>query len=162
MSLTIRSHGGLIVAEHGQDERSVAQALKQIDDRLILQKHPGPVEGGWVYKVFRHVSDWQPPLPVATWADEHGNPLPLTFGLVDLVNRLRLDAPNKAPDADERNQQRLAEIERERENISRDIMDDHKAKVARFRSTISLGANTRKRAWQRNSHFPDWLKDVRR
>lgn len=162
MSLNIRSHGGLIVAEHGQDEHAVAQALKRLDDRLVLQKHPGPVEGGWVYKVLRLISDSQPPSHVATWADEYGAPLPLTFGLVDLVNRLRIDAPNKGPDADQRNQRLLEQVDQAREDISRAVIDEHKAKVARGRVTVSMGAGTKKRAWQRNTHFPDWLKDVRR
>lgn len=162
MSLNIREHGGLIVAEHGQDEHAVTQALKQIDDRLILQKHPSDVEGGWVYKVLRWTSDSLPPDYVATWADEYGRPLPLTFGLVDLVNRLRIDAPHKGPDADERNRRLLEQIERTREDISRSVFDDHVAKVAKGRVSVSMGAGTKKRAWQRNSHHPEWLKDVRR
>lgn len=152
--------GDLVVAEHHAGEQAVANALRQIDDRLILQKHPSEVvEGGWVYKVFKHVSDWQPPIPVATWADEHGQPLPLTFGLVDLVNRLRADSAYKAETVEERNAKQLAKVEQLRADVAEAINDEHRARLDRGRVTVSRH-RTSKRAWQRNHHRPKWMRNL--
>jgi hypothetical protein len=140
---------GLVLAEHGQDEATVARALKQIDGRLCLQKHPGRVPGGWVYKVFRAWSDDHPADLICTWADEYGNPLPLTMGLVDQVNRLRLDAPNKGPDADAHNAAHLEAVRKLGRDLEQAVIDDHRAKVERGQVSVSLSERNRK---------PEWLK----
>ena len=145
MGLVTRTTGvGLVLAEHSQDEAGVKRALQQIDDRLVLQKHPAAVPGGWVYKVFRLVSDDTPPDLVCAWADEYGNPLPLTSGLVDKVNSLRRDAPGKGVSVDEHN---AAHVERAR-RIGREsaerVIEDHFAYVERGRHSVSM-SGSRKR-----------------
>jgi hypothetical protein len=143
---------GLVLAEHAQDEAAVARALRQIDDKLCLQKHPGQISGGWVYKVFRAWSDDHPADLICTWADEYGNPLPLTMGLVDLVNRLRLDAPNRGVDADAHNEAHLAGIRKLGRDLEQAVIDDHRAKVERGRVSVSMGVTNRK---------PEWVKKNR-
>jgi hypothetical protein len=142
--ITRTTHAGLVLAEHAQDEASITRALKQIDDRLCLQKHPGPVEGGWVYKVFRAWSDEHPADLICTWADERGNPLPLTFGLVDMVNRLRVDAPNKGPDADAHNAHLLEEIRRLTQDLGDQVIGDHRAYVERGRHSVSMSGKRKR------------------
>lgn len=149
MIVTRKTTSGLVLAEQSQDEASVARALKQLDDRLCLQKHPGAVAGGWVYKVFRSWSDDHPADLICTWADEYGAPLPLTTGLVDMVNRLRLDAPNKGPDADAHNAAHLERVRRMGRDLEQAVIDDHRAKVERGQVSVSLAGVNRK---------PEWLK----
>lgn len=142
---------GLVLAEHAHDEAAVARALRQIDDKLCLQKHPGQTSGGWVYKVFRAWSDDHPADLICTWADEHGNPLPLTSGLVDLVNRLRLDAPNKGPDADAHNEQHLRGVRKLAGELEQAVIEDHRAKVERGRVSVSMGGTNRKPEWAKKN-----------
>jgi hypothetical protein len=132
--------GGLVVAEHGMDAQAIQRALKQIDDRLILWP-PDSVNAYW--QVYSRVSDWYPPTPVAAWMDDYGNPLPLSSGLIDKVNRLRLDAPNKGLSVDDHNALRAERIERDREQRGQAVLEDHKAKVERGRTSVSFGPLTR-------------------
>lgn len=145
MALVHRETGsGLVLAEEASDEAQIARALKQIDDRYVLQRHPGDVAGGWVYKVFCIVSEDQPAVCVLSWSDEHGNPLPLTFGLVDEVQKWRPEnRDRRGPDADERNQQLRDRTDQVRRDQLAAISEEHKAKVERGRTSVSFGPLTR-------------------
>lgn len=157
MGLVMRETGaGLVIAEQSADEASIARALKQIDSRLVLQKHPAEIRGGWVYKVFAIVSDDQPAEAVCTWADEYGNPLELSSGLVDLVNRLRPDARSRrGPDSDERNAAHREQLQRAREEDAERVNEDHRAKIERGRVTVSLATGANRPAWLRNTRPPE-------
>ena len=80
---------GLLVTEMSGDERAIRHALKQLDDQLILDRDVDEEHGVWVWKVHRRVGGDRPPLPVCSWRDTYGNPLPLTGGLIEEVKRLR-------------------------------------------------------------------------
>lgn len=141
MSLIHREHGGLIVSEHSMDARSIQAALKQLDDKLILL--PPDAYRGPYWKVYRDVSDWQEAVCIYTWMDDYGDPLPLSSGLVNEVDKLRKDARNKGLDADDLNalrEQRLAEDRAER---GQQIIEEHRAKVERGRTSVSFGPLTR-------------------
>lgn len=149
---------GLVVAEQSADEASVSRALKLIDPRYVLQKHPSEVEGGWVYKVVCVVSDTQAPV-IFTWCDDHGNPLPLSSGLVEDLKRWRPEARDRRGfDADTHNARLEQSLDRDRANTTEALHDDHAGRVERGRVTVGLGATSRMRYWQRNLHRPRWLR----
>lgn len=151
MGLVTRETGsGLVVAEQGGDEAAISRALKRIDDRYVLQKHPGDVPGGFVYKVFCIVSEDRPAECILSWADDYGNPLPLSSGLVDEVQRWRPEnRERRGPDADERNRLLLERREREAREALAAISDEHRAGIEKGRVSVSLGVRNRVPYWQR-------------
>lgn len=136
------------------DEAAVGRALKQIDPRFVLQKHPrGGVEGGWVYKVVFFASDTYAPV-VFTWMDEYGTPLPLSSGLVETFKRLALDSRNREPDADEFNRRLAEQRAKERRDISEAIIADHTPRIARGRVGVSLATAKKPRYWRTRTARP--------
>lgn len=147
---------GLVLAEQAGDEAGLSHALKQIDRRLVLQKHPAAVAGGFVYKVFVVVSEDQPAECICTWADEHGNPLQLSSGLLDLVQSLDPSARDRrGPTAEQRNGQLRTELANAREQDADRVSEDHRGKVERATVTVGMSTRPAKPYWQRNSHLPE-------
>lgn len=155
MGFVTRETGlGLTLVESHGSEAQLQLALKRIDDRLVLQKHPGNVEGGYVYKVFKIVSEDRPAEAVCTWCDEYGRPLPLSSGLLSRVESLRMGARGTGPDADEHNARLTAEREKTAQDARDAVMDMHRAKLERGQTTVAFGSGTGKRYWQRNLDGP--------
>lgn len=140
MSLIHRERGGVAVYEYAQDENQIQRALKAIDDRLVLWPPDGMCA---YYRVARNVSDWQDAEIIASWKDQNGNPLPLSSGLIDEVDRLRRDARNKGLDVDAYNAKRTEDLEAERATRGQQIIDEHRPKVERARTSVSFGPLTR-------------------
>ncbi len=134
---------GLVAAREAQDEASVQRALKRLDGRLVLQKHRGEVEGGWVYKVVCVVSDRYAPV-VLTWADEHGRPLPLTHALVEKMQSLRPDTPNRPESADEHNQRLVADTAAYLRRETERLHDEYAPYLERGRVSVSLAGRRKK------------------
>lgn len=142
--VTRQTSSGLVACEQAGGEAELGRAIKQIDDRYVLQKHPADVEGGWVYKVFCIVSEDQPAVCVLTWSDERGNPLPLSSGLVEEVKKWRPEnRSRRGPDADQRNEQLRERTDLHRRDQLAAISAEHKPKVERARTTVSFGPLTR-------------------
>jgi hypothetical protein len=144
MTLVTRElNSGLTVAEEAQDEKMIARALKQIDERYVLQKHPSEVEGGWVYKVFCIVSEDQPAICIHTWCDDRGNPLPLSTGLLEDVKRWRPDARERRGfDADEHNRRLDERLAKDRAADMNALGEEHAVKIEKGRTTVSLSDAT--------------------
>jgi hypothetical protein len=124
---------GLVVARDAMDEASVTRALKALDGRLVLQKHPrDDAPGGWVYKVICVVSDTYAPV-VFTWMDEHGNSLPLSHALVEAMQERMVGSRNKLPTSEEFNAQQKKRLERAADDIREEIIADHKPFLTRNR-----------------------------
>lgn len=141
MALVTRmSKSGLVLCETAGGEAEFGRALKQIDDRLVLQKHPGNVEGGWVYKVFVLVSDDLPPECIYTWSDEYGKPLPLSSGLIEEVRKLRRDVREQHGliDADEHNRRHVERIREDAREHNTQIIEDHRARIERSQTMVSF------------------------
>lgn len=138
--VTRHTGSGLVLAEYASDEAAVMRALKQIDGRFSLWP-PDAVSP--YYRVVCHVSDWQDARVICTWMDENGRPLPLSSGILAEVDRLRLDARNKPVDADTANEQRRERLDNEKRARGEAIMDDHRPKVERGRTSVSFGPLTR-------------------
>lgn len=146
---------GLVVAEEAADEARLSRAVKQIDPAFVLQKHPADVAGGWVYKVFQVVSEDREAVCVLTWTDMFGNPLPLSSGLVDELQKYLPEARSRrGPDADARNRQLAERRQRDMEHTVGEIIADHQARVARGQITVSLSARSKLRYWQKNRSGP--------
>lgn len=145
---------GLVLAEEAGDELRLSRALKQIDDRLVLQRHPGKVAGGFVYKVLRIVSEDHPAEYVTTWADEYGNPLPLSSGLIEKVKSRMLCARNQGVDADEYNAKLVADRQKTREMALAAVVETHAPGIERGRLSVAFGSGTGKRYYQRNHRPP--------
>lgn len=137
---TLQHSSGLVLAVEGMDEEAASRALKRLDRRLVLQKHPAAVEGGWVYKVVCVVSDNHAPV-VLTWMDEHGRPLPLSSAIVDRMQAQYVGARNKEPDEDEHNARVRQELEKDRASLADAVVTDHRPYIERGR--VSVGLSTR-------------------
>lgn len=131
---------GLVLQETLGGEAEVGRALKEIDDKLVLQKHPGQVEGGWVYKVFALVSDDQEPHCILTWADEYGTPLPLSSGILDEVRKLRRDVRERHGllDADAKNALHVARVQAKGRAEADEIVAEHRARLERSQTQVSF------------------------
>lgn len=133
------------------DEQALGRALKNLDPKLVLQKHRrDSVEGGWVYKVLRVWSDSHEPAIILTWMDERGRPLPLSSGLIDETQRHMLGARNKGPDADEYNRLHEHQARRDNEAASAELILEHRARLA-GRTQVSLAHKQRKGAWRKTN-----------
>lgn len=136
------------------DEASVGRALKRLDGRLVLQKHPRDgVAGGWVYKVICCVSDTYAPV-VYTWMDAYGSPLPLSSALVDAVQSHMLGARNKPLGEDEFNRRELESRRRDAERETEAVMDDHRPYMERGRISVAMSGAQRRRYWQTGGKVP--------
>ena len=137
--LTMRtSPSGLILAEQAQDERAIGRALQQIRPDAVLQVRPRDEEKGGVlvYKVV-HVPSGQ---VMFTWMDSHGNPLPLSSGLIDEFQRHQLGARNTGlVSDDEHNRRHVDEIDRERRRRVEAIRDEHRARLEGVTSVSMSG-----------------------
>lgn len=104
-----RLDSGLVVASQAADESSVRRALKQHDPALMLTPD-NPGDGPIVWTVLKRVGEGAH--VVCRYRDEHGNPLPLSHGLVEHVKRLDLNSRAPRVDALEENdrfQQKIRE-----------------------------------------------------
>lgn len=152
--LTTRTHqSGLIVAEDAMDERALTRALQQeVRSDVTLQKRQLDEQhgsGGLVYKVV-HIPSGQ---VMATWADDHGRPLPLSSGIVEWFKRMQAGARNPAVDADEWNRRHRAEIEREEQARTEAVRDEHKGRLA-GRLSVSMSGRMQRRHTDRGPDGP--------
>lgn len=155
MGFVTRDTGlGLTLVENRGSEAELSRALKRIDDRLVLQRHPGNVEGGWVYKVLKIVSEDQPAVRITTWADEYGRPLPLSSGLLDRVQKLMVGARNQGVSTDDHNRQLADQRDKDRLSALEQVSGEHRAKVERGQVTVGFGSGTSRRYYQRNHRPP--------
>jgi hypothetical protein len=145
--LTRRHESGLVLAEQSQDEALLGRALRQIDDRLVLQFRPP------YYVVVCMVSDNYAPV-VATWMDLHGKPLPLSSGLLEKVQAWRVGARNQPMGVDEHNARRQAEIEKGRQDAYEQLREDHRPTIERGRFQVTMATTSKPRYWKRENASP--------
>lgn len=146
---------GLVLAEEHRDEARLSHALKQIDDRLVLQREKADVEGGWKYRVLRVWSEEHPPTPVLTWTDEYGRPLPLTDGLLDKVkiHMLGFRGNDYYVDADEHNRRHQERIDRQLAADLEAVADEHRGRLS-GRLSVSMSGRRRRKRTDRSPDMP--------
>ena len=127
MGYVLSSIGGVdVVTDATTDEDAVRRALKQIDDRYMLDA----VSGVWV--VLCRAGDAIPPITVLNWVDEYNRPLPLTHALVEKVKRLRADSRWREPDPHELNERRREKNAAEMDDYLDEIVRKHTNRPLRF------------------------------
>lgn len=134
------TESGLVLQELAADEAQLGRALKQIDHRLVLQKHASNVEGGWVYKVICVVSDHYAPI-IYTHADKFGNPLPLSSSLIDDFRKSQLRDVRERHgilDADQRNERHVEAIQKTGRANDAEIIAEHRARLERSQTMVSF------------------------
>jgi hypothetical protein len=84
-------YGALHVVETAADTDVVQRELKQIDDRLWLERQI-TLDGDWVWCVMCDLPGDQPPLTVFEWRGPDGEAIPvLSSGIVDRMNQVERD-----------------------------------------------------------------------
>lgn len=150
--LTTRLHeSGLLLAEEAMDEKALTRALqREVRPDVELRRYRAPgAAGGLVYKIVHTRSG----RVVATWADDHGRPLPLSSGIVEWFKRMQTGARNPGIDADEWNRRHRAEIEREERAGTEAIRDEHAGRLA-DRLTVSMSGRRHRRKTDRGPDGP--------
>lgn len=130
---------GLVVAEDAADERAIQAAVKQIRRDFSLQKRQRleALGGGLVYKIV-HVPSG---IPVISWTDDSGRPLPLSSGILERFKKHLLGERGADwPDFEEHNRRLEEANERQRQADSDAIWSEHEPRIARGRVTVGPGS----------------------
>lgn len=121
-------HGALYVVEHASSRDPIVKALKQIDDRLFVERQ-ATFDDQWVWVVNIDLGRDDPDgiVTLLEWRDEQGKPIPyLSDGLVQRVAAMERDGSalhRKVIEANRRfTEQRRRELEQKVEDITRDIV----------------------------------------
>jgi hypothetical protein len=136
------SKHGLIVAEESADEAAMTRALRRTDDRLRLIKEVDQRHGCFVWEVYCVVSDDQPAIQVCSWRDDYGTPLPLSNGLLDMVQSLRPENRGQRVDADEHNRKLAEERQRTVANEVDELGREWTERLDKRRLTLGYGGIT--------------------
>lgn len=112
------------------------------------------------YRVVRQWSDDHPATVVVSWMDPiTGDPLPLSSGILDEVNKWRPEnRARRGLSAEEINQKQQEFARRTHEEIVDQIKDDHRAKLERGRVSVAMRRGSSQPQWMRNSHLPDSVR----
>lgn len=156
MTLVSRTlSSGFVVAEHGFDEAQLQRALTQIDGDYVLWP---PDATSPYYRVMCRVSDWQPAVPVVTWMGANGEPLPLSSGLIDEVQKWRPENRGKRGlTADEHNERQRADARRLQDENLQAIHEEFAPHLERSRTVVQMGDKQRP-SYMRNRHLPDRIR----
>lgn len=148
MSLvTRRTESGLILSEQEQDGAGLRRALKQIDPDLRLWA-PDAMSPYWRVLLYR--GEDKPAETILTWMDyETGEPLPLSSGVLERVERLRRDARNTGKSADELNAEHVERLRRQRDEDREAIGEEYRPYLERGRVGVGMSTLKRRPYWQR-------------
>lgn len=139
MSRLVYDHdpgSGLLVARQGAEEASVRRALKDFDDRLMLDYAIDEEWGRLVWQVLCRTGSTTPPHVVCRWRADEGDPtsepLPLSHGLVERVKRLHVTSRAPRVDVDALNDQHIEQVrgeaDAELEEYAAELVDRLKGK----------------------------------
>jgi hypothetical protein len=117
------TQGGLILAQETMDGAALEAALKSRDPDLRLQAWPTDTFGTYIWKVVRMVGEDRPPETICCWMRD-GKPLPLSSGLLDLVDSLDRNTRGEHVDADELNRRRREDVDRHKQAAYEDLAAD--------------------------------------
>lgn len=115
-------NSGLAVPYQRGDEATIAKELRDYDSHLRLIPQ-GYRNGQTVYKVFYRAGPEHASV-LFTWADEQGNPLPLSSAIVEKVKMLDKNSRYEKKDPDTMNEALRASRAKEQEEEIQSIIDD--------------------------------------
>ncbi len=122
--MRVHYHGGLAVAWSETDRREIDRALERLERGLFLDPEIDPSFGCLFWTVKHWIGSGQPPLLVLDWRTEDGEPLPLSFALVEQVKRQEGRADGAAERALAANERLKAQAQREVEDARDEIAAD--------------------------------------
>jgi hypothetical protein len=106
MSVSYR-HGALHVIEQAPERDEIQRALKQLDERLFLERQL-TLAGEEVWCVCVTVAGDRPPLTILEWRDpETSEPLALSHGIVNRMARMERDGGKLSASVLEQNAARI-------------------------------------------------------
>lgn len=126
-----RTGGGLVVAEHGQDEAAAARTLREYDPELRLVRQYDDVRRTPVWKVYSYRGPDQPAVFLLAWTDDRGVPLPLSSRLLDKVKELDRNSRAAHVDEDVLNARKREREARQLEQDMQDLADDWRTREGR-------------------------------
>ena len=136
-------HGALYVIESASARDPIVRALKQIDDRLFVERQ-ATFEGDWVWVVNVDLGRDDPTgvVTLVEWRDEQGRPIPyLAEGLVRRVAQMERDGSVLHKKVIEANraltERRRREMETQTEDLTREIV----AGIGWRKTTLPRGQN---------------------
>jgi len=146
----VSRRGGLLVAEESMAFEQLERALKQLDRDLVLNVEFDPVHGCAVYDVHKVISRDRPAAFICRWMDAYGTPLPLSSGLLELVQKLQ---SGHGEDADELNRRMLEADERDVAEGVREIVRDMLPRITGKRIPVLHRGIHLRRARARNGRY---------
>lgn len=149
---------GLLVPE-GVHEEAVRDALKRHDSELRLVPQDSDYYGRRIYYVYRYMGPDRESIPILFWADQHGNPYPLSMSILDAVQLLDRTTVGRVVDPDVKNaalrERRRRDFEHDIDELVREvepILEDRKRSIL-FRGKGLQAARNRVRAHTRSKEF---------
>ncbi len=107
MSFVWSEHSAnLMVANQAADENAVRRAVKRLEPGLMLTREFDEEHRGIVYVVRHWLGSGVTPLEVLRWRDPDGHPKPLSFALVDELQRQEARGRELYTEAEESNRKR--------------------------------------------------------
>lgn len=130
---TYRS-GALYVVEKAHPKAPLQRALKQLDDRLFLERQV-TFENEWVWCVV--VDTGGEPITILEWRDDFGKPIPeLSEGIVYRVAKMERDAGRLNKRILEKNRELERQRNKKRDDEIRDLMLDIVPRISEKRSVL--------------------------
>lgn len=146
-------HSGLVLACEGADEAAVRRALKQFDQRLMLDKLPDDQHQAFVYVVLCRTGSDTPPHRILSWRDDDGRPLPLSHAIVEEAKRLHAGSRAPRVDVDAENDRLVARQQaEEREELEAYAADIVERLRGRTSYLLPRGIG------RRRTQFPDGVR----
>jgi hypothetical protein len=129
-------HGALTVMEELKPSSAIARELKQLDDRLFLEKQL-TFSGEEVWCVICSLGGDRPPATLLEWRDDRGVPIPeLSSGIVSRMARMGRDADKLSAEVASANADRQARADRDSHGVYAEIAADMVPRMSGTRSAV--------------------------
>jgi hypothetical protein len=134
--MRIARHGALAVVETAHPKDYVQRLLKQLDDRLFLEKQI-TLANEEVWCVVVSVGSEIPPVTLLEWRDENGRPIPyLSERLVSRVAQFERDYDKLRARVVDANSRLVAEKRRQADAAYEEIASDMAPRLKGLRSSV--------------------------
>ena len=142
-----RLDSGLFFVEHGEDEARVSRALREYDADLRLVPQDSDTHGRRIYKVYRYAGSDRPAEFLLYWANERGEPYPLSMRLLDEIKRHDKNTRGDKFDADAEYQRVVNAGRKNFDDESQQLAEEYarrEGRVSAFHRSPALAAARRR------------------